>query len=368
MAVSTSYRQGNYSLNSPIPPDPTYASYTNKTRPVSAGNRRSPIPPDPVGTSRSDYGSVPRPRVKGGGALEIARSQQGKDLALLFNPAFRVIPLGVRPTRQEKRDYGQDNYDRIKQIQRANKDKQRDKSKQEPVKAVHTPGKYDHIQSKVAERLQTPAAPRPSTAPSHRTRSLSDVSKSTPEKPGRPSTAKSERRSSLSQDISDGKGRPPSPIQRQSSALVRRKNTDHIAENRRRVKSVTIKRAPSLSALDDLKKKKDKELDEYKRGQVPSYLKNRQSRWKKEEEERIANMPDPTIPTGHSLMPEAERLKTLEVLKKSQREMTSELQSLPLSRDTLRVKTRRDELEKKLQEVETALKIFSRQRVFIKDD
>ena len=53
MAVSTSYRQGNYSLNSPIPPDPTYASYTNKTRPVSAGNRRSPIPPDPVGTSRS---------------------------------------------------------------------------------------------------------------------------------------------------------------------------------------------------------------------------------------------------------------------------------------------------------------------------
>ena len=45
-----------------------------------------------------DYGSVPRPRVKGGGALEIARSQQGKDLALLFNPAFRVIPLGVRPS------------------------------------------------------------------------------------------------------------------------------------------------------------------------------------------------------------------------------------------------------------------------------
>ena len=58
------------------------------------------------------------------------------------------------PARQEKRDYGQDNYDRIKQIQRANKDKQRDKSKQEPVKAVHSPGKYDHIQSKVAERLQ----------------------------------------------------------------------------------------------------------------------------------------------------------------------------------------------------------------------
>ena len=46
----------------------------------------------------------------------------------------------------------------------------------------------------------------------------------------------------------------------------------------------------------------------------------------------------------------------------------NELQSLPVSRDTVRVKTRRGLLERKLQEVDTALKIFSRPRVFIKED
>lgn len=48
--------------------------------------------------------------------------------------------------------------------------------------------------------------------------------------------------------------------------------------------------------------------------------------------------------------------------------MMNELQSLPVSRDTVRVKTRRGLLERKLQEVDTALKIFSRPRVFIKED
>ena len=52
----------------------------------------------------------------------------------------------------------------------------------------------------------------------------------------------------------------------------------------------------------------------------------------------------------------------------AQLEMMNELQSLPVSRDTVRVKTRRGLLERKLQEVDTALKIFSRPRVFIKED
>ena len=52
----------------------------------------------------------------------------------------------------------------------------------------------------------------------------------------------------------------------------------------------------------------------------------------------------------------------------AQLEMMNELQSLPVSRDTVQVKTRQGLLERKLQEVDTALKLFSRPRVFIKDD
>ena len=49
----------------------------------------------------------------------------------------------------------------------------------------------------------------------------------------------------------------------------------------------------------------------------PTSLKDRQEQWKREEEIRIANMPDPSVPPGHTLMPRAERLQTLENLEKS---------------------------------------------------
>ena len=47
-------------------------------------------------------------------------------------------------------------------------------------------------------------------------------------------------------------------------------------------------------------------------------LKERQGEWRKEEERRKANAPDPSIPPGHTLMPAAERRKTLDMLKDSE--------------------------------------------------
>jgi hypothetical protein len=48
--------------------------------------------------------------------------------------------------------------------------------------------------------------------------------------------------------------------------------------------------------------------------------------------------------------------------------MTSELNSLPVSCDTLRIKQRKIELENKLKEIENALKVFSRPKVLVKID
>ena len=47
--------------------------------------------------------------------------------------------------------------------------------------------------------------------------------------------------------------------------------------------------------------------------------------------------------------------------------MMNELQLLPVSHDTIRVKFRRGLLKRKLQEVDTALKIFTRARLFKND-
>lgn len=49
--------------------------------------------------------------------------------------------------------------------------------------------------------------------------------------------------------------------------------------------------------------------------QIYFSLKERQNQWKLEEEERLAKVPDPSIPPGHTLMPTDERLKTLKVLR-----------------------------------------------------
>ena len=50
---------------------------------------------------------------------------------------------------------------------------------------------------------------------------------------------------------------------------------------------------------------------------IISSLKARQQQWKEEEAIRIANMPDPSVPPGHTLMPREERLQTLASLQKS---------------------------------------------------
>ena len=46
-------------------------------------------------------------------------------------------------------------------------------------------------------------------------------------------------------------------------------------------------------------------------------LKHRQEQWKKDEAERIANTPDPSVPEGHRVLPDNERRETLALLKKS---------------------------------------------------
>lgn len=43
---------------------------------------------------------------------------------------------------------------RIKEIQKANREKQRESGTNEPVKAVYKPGKFDHVDSKVAHDIK----------------------------------------------------------------------------------------------------------------------------------------------------------------------------------------------------------------------
>lgn len=120
-------------------------------------------------------------------------------------------------------------------------------------------------------------------------------------------------------------------------------------------------------------------------------LELRKLQWKKEEEERRRNTPDPSVPAGHTQMSEGERQETLQSLRESasswtascvvgwwedwllcvsvaHRSLVSELLCLPVTADTMSVRSRRAQLDQRLLEVEEAIKIFSRDKVYVKVD
>ena len=103
-------------------------------------------------------------------------------------------------------------------------------------------------------------------------------------------------------------------------------------------------------------------------GAVPAYLQKRKAMQAEEEAYRIATAPDPDCPPGMMLMPEEERLETLRVLQATLDDVKGQLQRLPLTIETPSQIRRQNALEAKFKEVEDAVKIFSRPKVFVRDD
>ncbi|GMH58581.1 hypothetical protein TrRE_jg9487 [Triparma retinervis] len=103
-------------------------------------------------------------------------------------------------------------------------------------------------------------------------------------------------------------------------------------------------------------------------GQIPDYLKKRKQTWEEEEKIRQLNKADEDCPDGMTLMPENERLETLRVLNESETLTKNELFSMPLTVQTLAHKKKKNALEAKLKEIEDAVKIFNRPKVFISMD
>lgn len=74
---------------------------------------------------------------------------------------------------------------------------------------------------------------------------------------------------------------------------------------------------------------------------------------------------DPNCPPGHVALTEAEKNEMKHNLEKLYEESLMELNRLPICVDTLRVRTRRIELEKLLQETEDKIKLFTKLKVYV---
>jgi hypothetical protein len=102
-------------------------------------------------------------------------------------------------------------------------------------------------------------------------------------------------------------------------------------------------------------------------GTLPAYLRERKEGWAaaaaaKERADKDAE----GCPPGHKLMPDDERLETLELLRGSLAEAHDLLSKMPLRVEILSAVRRKAELEAKVAKLEDAVKVFSRQKVFVK--
>ncbi|XP_031583798.1 enkurin domain-containing protein 1 isoform X2 [Oreochromis aureus] len=351
--------EGPSSISGPIPPDPSLFPQYYK-RPASARGRlegnhdgtlallSGPLAPDPVLYPGCYSARTPaqHPRISPNATHILERGRKG-----IVGELLKIDSVSISPVPKQKQrvmhDFGKENVRRLREIQKRCKEQEagRAQSRAVPVKALWTTSKYQNVPSKVSS---------PSVKPQCQNflKAHSCGGSASPQRPqSKTSRVAEQRRASCNstQDLD---------LQLQ----VQGQTIDFIKHNARTAGKTVLRRSQSLTNL------RDKPVPSAVKGQVPQYLQERKEQWRKEKEERRRNAPDPTIPAGHTLMPENKRQETLKSLKETHRSLVTELLSLPLKADNLSIRSRRAQLDCRLSEIEEAIKIFSRDRVFVKID
>mmetsp|Transcript_5202 Transcript_5202/g.4779 ORF Transcript_5202/g.4779 Transcript_5202/m.4779 type:complete len:129 (+) Transcript_5202:712-1098(+) len=100
-------------------------------------------------------------------------------------------------------------------------------------------------------------------------------------------------------------------------------------------------------------------------GKVPKYI--NKYRVEKEEENfrRRIEEEEAKIPPGTRLMGEEERLKTLEELQVSKKDINNVLERMPIAMKSMAMDRKKKELEERLMRIERAIETFSKKTVYI---
>ncbi|KFZ62196.1 Enkurin domain-containing protein 1, partial [Podiceps cristatus] len=356
--------EGPSRISGPIPPDPTIFP-TSYTRGRLEGNAQEldftsgpldSVPNPALGSARQ---TQPASRIRPSGKDFLEKGQKGT-LGLLLQLGGISLDGGLPVKSKEKKE----NVRRIKEIQKKYKEKERalEHSQPKPVKALWKSQKYENVESKVKAKLQE-SSPPPNPEALKFLRAYSRCGPGI--KPCRPLSPRPARMKAGADPEA------PEVLGGETKIQVEGKSVDFVKHNARNAKRALLRRSQSLQALAELLEQKHREQEEYntkQKGHVPQYLLQRKELWRRQREEQLRNLPDPDTPSGHAMMPEGQRLETLSDLKRSQEQLIKDLVMLPVCTDTLSMQKRRVELERKLSQIEEAIKIFSRPKVFIKLD
>ncbi|XP_026574803.1 enkurin domain-containing protein 1-like [Pseudonaja textilis] len=326
--------EGPSRITGPIPPDPTLCPDYYR-RPLSARGRlegnslKLDLLPGPIPPEFSLYPGCysarcpqPPPRIKPNAKDILEKGQNGTVGVLLKLDEISFEEL--RPKRRDHKDHEKENLRRMREIQRKCREKEqaRQLSQPKPVKALWKSQKYENVESKVKAKLQeSPSPPHPEAQKFLRaySRCGTGIHPRRSPSPNPPQLCEMDPGAAPAQN---GNGKVP-----ENNSKV-----DFVSHNAQNAKRASMQRSRSLQSIHKVLEQKQKDLEEYntkQKGHVPHY--------------------------GMQY-------------NRGQENFLKELLLLPVRVDTLSVHTRRVSLEKKLSQIEEALKIFSRPKVFIKLD
>ena len=150
-------------------------------------------------------------------------------------------------------------------------------------------------------------------------------------------------------------------INRQSKEINHQKNFIETNKN-------LITKIQNANNSNKLKEYYDKKENPYHKeyGKIPKYIENMKLENEKKLQSEKLRKETAKYPKGTRLLSEEERLFTLEKLKQSRDDINKVIERLPITPDTQAFKNKKEELFKKLHEIENAIETFSKKKVFVK--
>lgn len=356
--------EGLSKIDGPIPPHSMFVSgFSYSARPSSRDNTLCEGPSKLSGPIQSDFQRTIEddlydqmsnmsfsdvPRVRDAGKHNFYADKKGT-VGLLLQLNGRSITPRAFKMREKPRNHLNLNCTKIKQLMHKMKEREAQKQAQQPVKALWKSEKYKNVQSKVKEFSEKPSEP---LTPREANKKFLRAHSGTVGRISRPQSARqAETENKLELELKS------------------KDDIDFIKLNQKLATQLKLKRAPSVEFLKKIEEKQQNELKEYEnkiKGKIPDYLKKRKEQWEQEELNRRVNRPDPDQPPGHRKLDENERITTLASLQEAQKKLLAEFNMLPIRNDTFKLKTQKQEYERRLVELEEAIKIFSKPKVFVK--
>lgn len=151
---------------------------------------------------------------------------------------------------------------------------------------------------------------------------------------------------------------------KQERGVIQHHHSDYIHENKHSVKKNATSSA-TASALGSIYNDNNSPGFHEEFGRVPQYIRERNLEWQREKERKEKEREDANCPQGMRLMDEEERLETLNILEQKKQELIAAINKLPFHCETLSQKKRHQELEDKMREIDTALSLFRKPKVYV---